>query len=548
MDDADKSSPLRKSIEKRDSPNLAEVNTIESGSKSESVKNLIEEVQNTLKSIEGEPGSSQLTYSEVFSSSNYASWQSRVFEFDNTGNEFLRHCPERASTGKIKNNHSDFSSHPKSNTKSVTTLENLRDYEKQLLCGGKSDSKKVLLLGSDKSLNEAHKRAFKAAGGKILHKKDSKSSHNSKEGINKLNNSNLRIRIAKSPVVTDSSNEYETETGIPKSPTLFISGVSISRTPEPCNPSTNKDKKSPEHKTRKISPSLKNLSNLQNKNNSSPMLNFIPASVDIEGDERGINFPAIEGNLFPPEQFNDNKLLNCGRQSRSSSLTVPRPNAQKDSEKKNLNISCGAILSPYCDKKFNSRKSSCHVLTSTPLRNSIVTLGQNNKSNIDNEISAKDSEGVFNFGICNHKEFKAAGIHESYKKSHNFFKANNQTIDLIRSESLNQELEGENYSNKSDDENKAEMLKKTGKSKSASEPEREREMFRFPKSSTDGALSSVLHVQESNLSSDDFHEVLFLLERSPKHGSKRKKKSKKERDKAKENLNKDDCNEVSSAL
>ena len=537
-------SPLRKTIEKRNSP---EPNAIESGNKSESVKNLIEEVKNTLKSIESESSSSKLTYPEIFSSPSYANWQNHVFEFDNTGNEFLRHCPERASTGKIKNSHSDFPTHSKYGAKSATTLANLKEYEKQLLTSGKSDSKKLLLLGSDKTLNETHKRAFKAAGGKILHKKDSKSSHSSKEGINKLNNSNLRIRIAKSPVVTDSSNEYETETGIPKSPTLFISGVSISRTPEPCTPSaTTKDKKSPEHKTRKISPILLNLSNLQNKNNSSPILNFIPASIEIGNDENGINFPAIEGNLFPPDQFND-KYLNCGRQSRSSSLTVPRPNAQDDSEKKNLNVSCGAILSPYCDKKINTRKGSNHVLSLTPPRNSIVTLGQNNKkNNIENEISAKDNEGVFNFGICNHKEIKSSAIHEPYnKKTHGFFKSNNQNVDLIRSESLNQEMED---NNKSDDENKGEMLKKSGKSKSASEPEREREMFRFPKSSTDGALSSVLHVQESNLSSDDFHEVLFLLERSPKHGSKRKKKSKKERDKAKENLNKDECNEVSSAL
>lgn len=55
---------------------------------------------------------------------------------------------------------------------------------------------------------------------------------------------NLRIKICKSPLKsktdhpleTDSSNEYESETGIPKSPTLFISGVSISRTPEPKSP------------------------------------------------------------------------------------------------------------------------------------------------------------------------------------------------------------------------------------------------------------------------------------------------------------------------
>lgn len=62
--------------------------------------------------------------------------------------------------------------------------------------------------------------------------------------------------------------------------------------------------------------------------------------------------------------------------------------------------------------------------------------------------------------------------------------------------------------------------------------------YRFPKSSTDGALSSVLHVQESNLSSDDFHEALFLLERSPKtRDSKRRKKSKKkEKDGKKEDV------------
>lgn len=103
--------------------------------------------------------------------------------------------------------------------------------------------------------------------------------------------------------------------------------------------------------------------------------------------------------------------------------------------------------------------------------------------------------------------------------------------------------------------------KDNGKSKSASEPEREREMFRlflytissylnnafsnrFPKSSTDGALSSVLHVQESNLSSDDFHEALFLLERSPKtRDSKRRKKSKK-----KDKEDKKDPEDVTSAL
>lgn len=49
------------------------------------------------------------------------------------------------------------------------------------------------------------------------------------------NSSNLRIKICASPeskckshtLETDSSNEYESETGIPKSPTLFISGECI---------------------------------------------------------------------------------------------------------------------------------------------------------------------------------------------------------------------------------------------------------------------------------------------------------------------------------
>lgn len=53
-------------------------------------------------------------------------------------------------------------------------------------------------------------------------------------------------------------------------------------------------------------------------------------------------------------------------------------------------------------------------------------------------------------------------------------------------------------------------------------------MFQFPKSPTDGALSSVLHVEESNLSSDDFHEALFLG-KSPKPV--KKKRSKNERNK-----------------
>lgn len=223
----------------------------------------------------------------------------------------------------------------------------------------------------------------------------------------------LRIRICKSPQLvpsslpnkplqeTDSSNEYESETGIPKSPTLFISGVSISRTPEPRPRS--------------------------------------PTALAVSA---------------------------AGRQSRSSSLTVPAAPSPPSSIEAELspNLSPAPGLSPCL--------SPCPSGAAT-----------------------------------------APGSPRTHPHS--------GTPSPILSPHT------------------ANIQQPATKSKSANEPEREREMFRFPKSSTDGALSSVLHVQESNLSSDDFHEALFLLERSKAAGpnvvAKKRKRSKKERDKDKEN-------------
>lgn len=208
--------------------------------------------------------------------------------------------------------------------------------------------------------------------------------------------SNLRIKICKSPetkcrtypLETDSSNEYESETGIPKSPTLFISGVSISRTPEPKSP--------------------------------------------------GISL-----------------ITSNGRQSRSSSLSVPIPLSTCS-----LNISSTSLNA----NTIGNAPLPPEPFTPSLVRSTTPVTSRNNVHNTPNGSPSKSSSSN----------------------------------------------------------------KENTKSKSASEPEREREMFRFPKSSTDGALSSVLHVQESNLSSDDFHEALFLLERSPKtRDSKRRKKSKK---------------------
>lgn len=223
----------------------------------------------------------------------------------------------------------------------------------------------------------------------------------------------LRIRICKSPQLVpsslpnkplqqnDSSNEYESETGIPKSPTLFISGVSISRTPEPRPRS--------------------------------------PSALCVSA---------------------------AGRQSRSSSLTVPSAPSPPSSIEAEFspNLSPTPGLSPCL----------------SPCLSGVAT---------------------------------APGSPRTHPHS--------GTPSPILSPHT------------------ANIQQPATKSKSANEPEREREMFRFPKSSTDGALSSVLHVQESNLSSDDFHEALFLLERNKAVGTnvvtKKRKKSKKERDKDKEN-------------
>ncbi|XP_044747423.1 ankyrin repeat and IBR domain-containing protein 1-like [Coccinella septempunctata] len=258
----------------------------------------------------------------------------------------------------------------------------------ELLCDKKNlidnDDSKITRKHSGESLSEKHSPKLRK-----LKKCDNQSSFSKSTGFlaetkrktYKTSNHVLRIKICQDhkrckALETDSSNEYESETGIPKSPTLFISGVSISRTPEPKSPGMS--------------------------------------------------------------------LISSGRQSRSSSLSVPLP-----INSCSLNISSSSLN--------NTQAETC---TPSLVRSATPSSSKNNLEFSPNESPRKENGN--------------------------------------------------------------------SRSKSANEPEREREMFRFPKSSTDGALSSVLHVQESNLSSDDFHEALFLLERSPKtRDSKRKKKLKK---------------------
>lgn len=310
------------------------------------------------------------------------------------------------------------------------------------------------------SLLEAHRKAFKYTGGKAGGGSGS---------------TGLRIRICKYPnnasvsgtivtnanngrqLETDSSNEYESETGIPKSPTLFISGVSISRTPEPRSPA------------------------------------IVTTSSGI--------------------------TTNCsvGRQSRSSSLTVPPPiplapplsTAILGSSSTSLNNTTTTVhsVSPEPQPPLMLKSSSPVNLNSV-----CATVTNNNVVITPPPLPPLLPSPGSPVSISSPRSGAPSPILTS---------GNGSSIGISSSTTQPSSTT-------------------TTKSKSASEPEREREMFRFPKSSTDGALSSVLHVQESNLSSDDFHEALFLLERSPKGGggsSKRRKKSKKERHKDKENSN-----------
>ena len=226
-------------------------------------------------------------------------------------------------------------------------------------------------------------------------KDESNSTENSSSSRKIGKATNLRIHISNSSgtLENQSSNEYESETGIPNSPTLYISGVSISRSPEPRSPKSQ---------------------SLDNKENRSPSLT-LSLSTTPE--------PRTKKNTSP---------LPIYTRSRSSSLIVP-----------------SSIVSG--SPKPNPKKGP---YSTDYLQLSSISL-------------------------------------QAVRASSPFF------------------------------------LTEPRISRSASETEKGRSVFQFPKSPTDGVLSSILHVEESNLSSDDFHEALFL-------GKCKRKKSKRERNKEKD--------------
>lgn len=316
-------------------------------------------------------------------------------------------------------------------------------------------------LGND--LREREKRFSKSTG--FLEKAEHPSYKFLAKNEGKHPSANLRIKLCKSPdpkynktrvLETDSSNEYESETGIPKSPTLFISGVSISRTPEP----------------------------------KSPGISLMSSSA--------------------------------GRQSRSSSLSVPVTLGTCS-----LNISTNSLNNNIIPSTVHNNNYPPEPYTPSLIRSTTPLMSRNHLSTPPTASPSKSTNGASLSGAANKENTHHSGSSTSNPST--------STVTALSTSSTS-------------------TSSTTSKSKSANEPEREREMFRFPKSSTDGALSSVLHVQESNLSSDDFHEALFLLERSPKQrdSSKRRKKSKK-KDSSKNTATEDskkekDKEEVTSAL
>ncbi|XP_066998592.2 uncharacterized protein [Anabrus simplex] len=368
--------------------------------------------------------------------------EGKGFLEDDNGTSSVKQAEVIASDKKL---HTDFGL----DSSLVIIKEICRSNEKSHSCSNVASTSLASASGKSStgsSLLEAHRKAFKAAGGKAA------------------GSSGLRIRICKSPnasssgvtdsgrqLETDSSNEYESETGIPKSPTLFISGVSISRTPEPRSPAL-----------------------------------VVAAATAAAASV-------------------------AGRQSRSSSLTVPPPPPLAP-----------PLTSTVLTSSSASLNATAATLSSSPEPQTPLLVKSSTPVNFTSSCTASSGNSL----VITPPPLLPLIPPPSSPVSSTASRSGAPSPVLTPGNSATTVPSSSGPTNQT-------------KSKSASEPEREREMFRFPKSSTDGALSSVLHIQESNLSSDDFHEALFLLERSPKGSgsSKRRKKSKKERHKDKENSN-----------
>lgn len=307
----------------------------------------------------------------------------------------------------------------------------------------------------------------------------------------------------------ESSNEFESETGIPNSPTLYISGVSICRSPEPRSPKSPRSSvwlpHSPMSPHRPHTP----VGGCSKERSSSLMLPANTLQCNVSGSTEPVrinrsgsytcSFPAPMRLLASPQPDHS--------RTRSSSLIVPGT----------VSPSIARMKRPLSGNNIQTADGGVNFVNF-----SFGGTSSSNKLAVSHQFMRKTSLGAeigtsSRMGLHNHR------FRNSIAESH----IGNPGLSLGMDHLTVSQYSGSSISlqpTRASSPLQAELRL----SKSASEYEKSRLVFQFPNSPVDGSLSSVLHVEESNLSSDDFHEALFLT-KSPR--SSKRKKSKKDRNK-----------------
>lgn len=374
---------------------------------------------------------------------------------------------------------------------------------------------------------------------------------------------------------TDSSNECESETGIPKSPTLYISGVSICRETSPksslsTTALTNSDSNvsrsvsqsqyfsrtssfrlpNSEQKSPKVKQKIawKDYTDLANALPTSPVVHVTSPSLSPCSETMNTSTytpgspelytPSLLRSTTPTGPRNDCHTVNHLSDESLSILDVTVLPPSHFSDDVFMDDDDPGLMIDCSNENIDAESSLHHPLRGTvytgchsggimisnmsSMGSSVKDINENGESKRSSEYicpSLKDEEALYE------NIFPKNSINDQLAFEMSL--PNSPTGISVGKSNLQKSWSARPLITLNDFSDEALASSKL-KSKSANEPERDREMFHFPKSSTDGALSSVLHVQESNLSSDDFHEALFLLERSPKtRDSKRRKRSKK---------------------
>ncbi|KAF2360960.1 IBR domain [Trinorchestia longiramus] len=341
----------------------------------------------------------------------------------------------------------------------------------------------------------------------------------------------------------ESSNEYESETGIPNSPTLYISGVSICRSPEPKSP---KSPRSLWSLHSPVSPHSLHAPPDTNKERSSsltlPSFHNVPRTCTLTGpmSPEPVSKPRINrsGSYNVPYPVSRNSLSplpDCNR-NRSCSLNVPgtvspsiarmrRPFSGSNVETSTFHPSLGLNsnnsgwnpsfgFNPSLGLSPNFGQNRAFGGNTNSNKNLTVVHDTRRKTSLDSSLCSPH----FHLGLNSHR-FRQTIAESTVKKTAPglTLKGNHLSVAGI-SNGSSLSLQPTRASTP--------LMVDLRPSKSASEYEKNSLVFQFPNSPADGALSSVLHVEESNLSSDDFHEALFL-NKSPR--SSKRKKSKKDR-------------------